>query len=131
MRAFKKHELLPDDATQEEIKEAIKEAGYKVLKDTCEFLGREDVKLFRDGQNIDFLLSQPLELVAQYYNLAVTIRHRTRDFAKNLVSTVFGIVTKLIPLVQKYKGGTISLDDIKDLVAKAEEDGGDDREVEI
>jgi len=129
MRIFRKHELLPKDATKEETEDAVKKAGYKVLKDICGFLGR-DAKLFQDGKNIAFILSQPTELVALYYNLAVTVRHRTRDAAKNIVSTVFGIFTDLLPLINKYKSGTISFEDIKDLLTEAEADESEDRDVE-
>lgn len=125
-KLFAKANELPDGATKEQLETALLESGYLVLFNTARLCGRKDAKPFRDGKNLQYILEQPLELAVTMYNVAVNMRQRKAGF----VTRVFELGFKLAPLLGKIKGGNITFDDIKDILAEAEAQSDDeDREV--
>jgi len=121
MKLLQKHELLPLEATKEQVAEFLSNSSFRSVKRTTALLSGDKERLLRKGRNVQEVMEYDLDKIIATYNfVALTINY---NISKAL--EVFKQFIILWPTIKNVR----SFDDVLGIFADAEESEDDEAEL--
>lgn len=114
MKLFKEHELIPTNASKEEVEKILAESSFRAIRRTTALLSGDKESFFRINRNIEEILEYDLKVVTATYNLvALTINYRLDKALE-----IFKQFVELWPTLKNIQ----NLDDVIGIFASVEEE---------